>query len=510
MVSTINTAVIIIDATGTIEIANARMAHLVGRSVSAIEGRSVTEFFHGAGSESVVEKIGGALTAASAPWTERLLARHADGEELRLRAEFSVIQPSADNISVLAMLAPDQSGNDGKAVPLQSSAADVRNIVTKKAGHFTAGHLEMIGLEEVRASLGDRWEKLASRVYQIADSILKSRLAKQDVFRRDADGNYIICFAQLCDEQAWFKAKALGQEIREALLGEETDDTFAEFKLDAETRERISGVKAETYNVAIPEGDIDDIPDMMDAIKQKVETASAQMRKLAGSMLKSLVENCGTRFRGLKGTSGSAPPLRIVEFDRSSLMKADQLRNIFNGAPKISAQLDSLLLGAAVERLYNADPTQMPLTIVEVYFSTLMDRASSRSYFDVCAGAVGKVAESMIIKVRDIPTDLHHGRTSEILRLLRNHSRLTTIQLKKPDLGNIDIPESRIALVVMDYQDLAFWLKRDPKTTIRFAARLRNYKVRLFVDNITKNADPKVLNTVRADYFAMHPLASVS
>ena len=147
-------------------------------------------------------------------------------------------------------------------------------MVSAKAGRFTAGHLEMIGLGQVRSTLGERWEKLAERVYDIADKILKARLSREDVFHRDADGNYVICFASLSGEQAWFKANVIGQEICEALIGKEVDDKFAEFKLDDATRQRMLDVKTGTYEIDIPQEELDEIPDVMSLIPDRVGKAA--------------------------------------------------------------------------------------------------------------------------------------------------------------------------------------------------------------------------------------------
>jgi hypothetical protein len=224
----------------------------------------------------------------------------------------------------------------------------------------------MIGLDEVRAVLGDRWEKLASRVYGIADRILNARLSKEDVFRRDAAGNYIICFARLCDEQAWFKAKAIGQEIRETLVGDEADDSFAEFQLDVATRERLSGVKAETYEINVSEDEIDAVPDITALLRGKVREASGRFRKRAAAVLVQLAESVKVEFLSVQ--SRTTRRIQSARFDAASRMLVERLCNVYDDSPKLLAQLDALLLGKTLEKIYETEDRENPVSTVASSF----------------------------------------------------------------------------------------------------------------------------------------------
>ena len=101
-----------------------------------------------------------------------------------LEAKFSVVRPtegrqSGSKVRVLALVSPvkPSDGEPAKghkpveapapptaappALADQSTVDEVRKMVVAKSGQFTAGHLELIGLDDVRDTLGDRWEKLA-------------------------------------------------------------------------------------------------------------------------------------------------------------------------------------------------------------------------------------------------------------------------------------------------------------------------------------------------------------
>lgn len=506
MVSAIDAAVMIVDASGVIEIANAKAAALLGLHRDAIESRPIGKLFSGPSVRGLAAKIRDAIRHAGEPWSETFSMPTPDGRDLQIVVRFSVVQPSADHISVLGLLAPGEQAARTAGEPQQSTVDEVRSMISSRSGKFTAGHLEMIGLGNVRDSLGDRWEKLASRVYDKADAILRSRLANEDVFRRDADGNYVICFAHLCGEQAWFKAKALGQEICEALIGTEADDTLAEFKLDAETRQRISDVKTGTYEIEFDDAELAEIPDIMDVVKSKVGNAAAMLRKRAVALINEMTESGGVQLIRAKTLANAQLPLQVASFDPVSLMNSERLRNVYCDSPKLLAQLDALLLGNTLERLYSAAPAKVPATLVEVHFSTLADRGTARAYFGIAGSADGGPAQSLVLKVRDIPVDLHRGRISEVLRMVRSYSRATAIRLRQPTLGNIDLSEARVSVVTFGFDDLKAMFRKDETATLRFVRRLRQYSVRIGVSGVAGAGGMDALTAIKPDFVSVGPL----
>ncbi len=511
VVSAFEAPLVIVDKSGTIEVANQKLCDLLGSAAGSVEGGKFSDIFRASMPEDqLTGKLRKAIETAAKPWRACLHVQDAEGRDIHFNAKFSVMQPSAGYVSVLVLLSQIEKGEAATRTPEQSTMAEIRSMVSSAGGKFTAGQLEMIGLEEVRMSLGDRWERLASRVYSIADSILKSRLSEDDVFRRDAEGNYIICFARLSNEPAWFKAKALGQEIREALLGEDATDQLAEFKLDADTRERMSGVRSATYEIEILAEEVDGIPDVVGLIKGKIETASALLKKKAASLLRSLAENRAVQFIGVKSIDGKNVPIQLATFDANTEAGAQWLRQVHDNAPKLVEQLDTMLLGAVLERMYQVTPVTFPVTFVDVNFKTLHSPHSARSYYDIFGSATGQPAQSLIINVGDIPVNLHHGRISEVFRFLRNYCRYTAIRLTKPILGNINLAESRISLVTIDFPDLQLMLKRDTNAVIVLFKQLRHFNVRVAVNHIPSALCLQALQELRPDFYTMSPYADAS
>ena len=83
------------------------------------------------------------------------------------------------------------------------------------------GRFSLVGLRHVQAELGDRWPALAERVHALAEAVISRHLLSGDVFELNAEGDYVVLFCQLGEREAEFKARAIGREITDRLLGSE-------------------------------------------------------------------------------------------------------------------------------------------------------------------------------------------------------------------------------------------------------------------------------------------------
>lgn len=87
------------------------------------------------------------------------------------------------------------------------------------AAPVCAGRFGLIGLSELRESVGPRWPALEGRVRALAEAVISRHLTAGDVFEVQEDGSYVVLFARLEQDAADFKCRVIGREITEKLLG---------------------------------------------------------------------------------------------------------------------------------------------------------------------------------------------------------------------------------------------------------------------------------------------------
>ncbi len=79
---------------------------------------------------------------------------------------------------------------------------------------------QMLGLDEIRAKLGDRWPQMRDKVHLIARNTIAKHLIRGDVFEPHGEDGYLVLFASLGAAEAEFKSRVIAREIAEHLLGE--------------------------------------------------------------------------------------------------------------------------------------------------------------------------------------------------------------------------------------------------------------------------------------------------
>ncbi|TWA86540.1 hypothetical protein FBZ83_102333 [Azospirillum brasilense] len=84
---------------------------------------------------------------------------------------------------------------------------------------ITAGAVHLIGLDDIRDHLGNRWERVKERVHTYTDRLLEKTLSAQDVWFRHGDSQFIIVFAHADLQAAQLICGKIVESLHQALLG---------------------------------------------------------------------------------------------------------------------------------------------------------------------------------------------------------------------------------------------------------------------------------------------------
>lgn len=145
----------------------------------------------------------------------------------------TVAQPDAAVPSGAPVLAPDQI--PGTAGP-PLSAADANTVLSmlpKGQGldQFSAGQIQLLNIESVRADLGDRWNKFEHQVHMLVEATLRRMLSESDIFTQISDYEYLVIFPELTEQKASALMYVAAAQIRQKLFGH--DSAFAAIRLNA-------------------------------------------------------------------------------------------------------------------------------------------------------------------------------------------------------------------------------------------------------------------------------------
>ena len=93
------------------------------------------------------------------------------------------------------------------------------DLLKDDSGAF-ASTLRVISLAAFRDAVGEDWDRLSERVMMIAESIIQRRIGAGNVFGREGEEIFVLCFAlSVPDAEARRKSVVITEEIGRKLIG---------------------------------------------------------------------------------------------------------------------------------------------------------------------------------------------------------------------------------------------------------------------------------------------------
>ena len=380
------------------------------------------------------------------------------------------------------------------------SGAELRGSLSRFAaqasGKVVAGRLQMVGLDEIKAKLGERWQSHAKKVFDIAERVIERRISAQDVFSRDEKNNFVICFASLKEEEAAFKAKSIAEEIRSKVLGHDDDEDWQAFCDEA------SAISSEAYEIEVSPEEIEESEDVLDLLLGGLEKAASRARNAEATTLAQICKSCAIELRPVVGRARGASSLAFCEFDGETGLR---VRNLLGGRPlssELAAELDNLMFAKAAEALFAQPAEGASVLIVSVSFSTLDNKRSLERYRRLCTSLTDAAKANVVFNVGKVPPDFLPAKVVFTVNNLRPYCRAIMVQLSSPELGNIDPAALQVPLLSCAYADLHQTLQENPKRLSALIEKLKRTKAKLLVHGVASDEDRRKLLSLGIDYTA--------
>ena len=257
-------------------------------------------------------------------------------------------------------------------------------LTQANGGEITAGRLQFIGLDVIRTEFGDRWPAFATRIYDIAEKTIAKRIEDVDVFRRDENNNYVICFSQLSESEASFKADRIAEEIREKILGtcgaEAGMDTVgnpkrAEVPGEGSYAAKVSrALRTEVHSIPLSLEEVQKTDSVFDVVIARLDQAASVNRLAQETTLKDIFDSCKIRMSPIELRNGSETLFRLSRFDERTQLKIDGLMAGQRNTDDLAAELDMLRIGQVAEQIYARPATSKFIEIIDISISTLENR----------------------------------------------------------------------------------------------------------------------------------------
>ena len=499
VLSVVEVGVTIVGSDGQLLVVNPTFGEMTGWSVGELAGQNVSQVFADGWpvwKRIVLEdakRVGGEYQEDGV----RMVRKGGHAFKVRLRsAEVSLAHDQTYYVvAYYGTEAKPSKPLPGVIATIPSAAfqSDIRKILGDDGREVSAGRLQIIGLESVRNSLGDRWEKVAERVRRLAQRTIESRLTPDDTFTRTQSGEFLICFGRLSEEEAWLKATSISEEIRRKLLGDVDGEQSTTATLSEEQVERLADVSVDTHRLRVSPSEVAETSDLANLFVAKLKAAAQEIRGQAQMILREMQESAQVHLREVFKKPGQTAPFVVQDFDVKTLLKADHLLHAVEDMSAFLADLDFMTLGKTAEFLHRGISARSPRVVVGVHGTTLTNGHSLEKYLGICEALTQPIRRSIIFKVKEVPKRMAPSQLRAILDRLSPFSSFQMIDLSTGLGRSLELGGTEVRIYSIDYGHAQSTSQGRGSPIQELAERVDQRKAYLLVDRVPKRLDPSTL-----------------
>jgi GGDEF domain-containing protein len=297
-------------------------------------------------------------------------------------------------------------------------------------GVTAGGCIQLVGLEEVRHSLGPRWEALKDRAMEAAEHVIKRHLGPGDTLSRTDDQGFVICFAGATEEEASFRSANIGREVRRRLIGE------------GETAEVAHVFSAEAG--AMSTGEIETM--VRDRVAQRLRAMQETARARLVEALKT--GTCATEMVRARGRDEAVGALLRLPLAAERAFEAAVA--VLPGAETASLNTDAMLLGFAHEyAAQSATDSVHHLIFVPLSSDVLLVRKRMEACLDACRAIPERLRQHLVLVIAAPPESSARQLGSGLARL-RPFCRSLGVALETLDPVSLDVQGHGVAILLVD------------------------------------------------------------
>lgn len=367
---------------------------------------------------------------------------------------------------LLALTSDAPSPDAGTKSNLPRPLGEMRKA---NAPTVVAGSIRLLGMDEIKERLGERWSAVADIAYRIAEQTIQRHISPEDAYQRHGREAFVLCFASPDKANAEAKTCKIAEEIA-MLLAQQTPQIHME----------VDHTVAEMEWADIDNGKTDSIAEQIAReLRQVREKAEASAREWRNELMRS----AGIRFAPIWH-----PSRRIVASYRAMLNEqtgTHALKRLSSVTSPKELQrtlhdLDCLVVGQtikALDKLLNAGG--MAQMLLPVNFNSLSNRTAREKYLNLCRDIPENYRRLLMFELHGAPNGTRGSRLIDIALALKPYAQGVLVEL--PASGSLlqELASARLFGVSVDAKSLPRTVGQATPTLARVvsAAALHNLKV---------------------------------
>lgn len=271
-----------------------------------------------------------------------------------------------------------------------------------------AGSIQLLGLQDLKVTLGDSWAEVAESVLDLAEETIAEHLGADNEYRRHQNDSFILIFPSLDAAAAEQKTRELSRAIRSRVAAELPS---VDVKVEHHTSE-VDCTQAFSEQSSI----IDAVTRVLDEIRTEVRSTQERLRR---DLLRNAMVVYGPIWH---------PVSRMVLMYRCLLDRStgettlEHMREMSSVKDLQSALLDidSLVLGRAASEIHALmERKGKPKLVVPVHFHTIRVKQARDTYLDLCKSIPEPYRKFLMFEIHSVPSNVLIARVLELSAYMR-------------------------------------------------------------------------------------------
>lgn len=479
------------DNAGKLIMANTAVTRRLGWSIFDLMGKPVTNMIAQADRAHLTEVMsaGAALDQTLQVKCFLLCKEKPDAAgEIELT---TIRQPDGSSYHVVMLRAVMQPAAVDKEWGLELAVRDALKGDDGGAP-VVAGKLQLVGLEAVRESLGEKWPAMAERAMVLAERTIQKHLRPGDIFRRSADEGFLVLFSHLSPTEAQFKANAIATEILEKLTGEIPELSEA----------RVSSIAS---SVIVKEEEAKSEETIIEAIERRLQAARDLLELTSKETLTRGLKSGKALAAPVITDQNAATPITLMRMPAKLREAADILRSL--GQIGYDLETETFLLANAAERvLAGLTRSANELIVTPVSLATLSHARTLEAWLHVARTLGATSKHQLVVEVQGISLGVPQTRLTDLV--MRIASLFKSVAFEIPAIDPTFVGSLPVAVKLTTFQ-----FDRIPWTSVgqpapAFCKLVRALDVRqrrLIVKDVTSPTKQAALAKIGVSLF-LHPV----
>ena len=351
---------------------------------------------------------------------------------------------------------PIPEAPDTPDVSTEDEANKLGAIIKGHDGIILTGKFETISLQAIKDKVGDQWAAMSARILTNARAAIQDHLGPRDVCRVTASEDFVVCFAELTDDEIDAKVRRMADAIWDRLFSATDDEDFSKVESHAQA------ITLKPDAARDVEATFTEIEELIE--QEKMAASQANVRSL-----KQIFEYEDLFALTLLNAKGTPSKIKMLSFNER---QTDRMRKLLEARRYESAfllELQQLLFERLKEKPNLARAFRDTVMLLPVPFALLDDEETRIRLGDLCDNLKRTIGGELILEITEPPNRIKaHGSTLKPLPSVR---KLQFLEIRRTEqLDGIDIDDLQIlgiAFISMRYENVLNHDEQDLRQAIK-------------------------------------------